>query len=192
MSTLNAGTQSMKNPARRFSPGLSLADDTVGPAMTTAFTHSPTPEPSFGHEEKKRGAIFTKQSVVDFMLDLIEYDVDEDLSKKTLLEPSFGGGRFLVSAIDRLIASWKCLGDDSNFAARPPAIRAVELDTATFDQVKVDLRRHLLEQPYTNASMITSTRFGGRDGEYGDMSDVTSLRRFVASFSGHIAAEAAQ
>lgn len=53
-------------------------------------------------------------------------------------------------------------------------------------------RRMVQEQLYTNASMITSTREGGAVGEFSNMSDITSLKRFVASFSGHIAAEAAQ
>src|SRR4051812_18138049 len=36
-------------------------------------------EASYGIEEKARGAIFTRQSVVDFMLDLVGYTVDKNL-----------------------------------------------------------------------------------------------------------------
>jgi len=36
------------------------------------------------------------------------------------------------------------------------------------------------------------TREVAVSGEFGNMSDITSLRRFVAAFSGHIAAEAVQ
>ncbi|WP_349902128.1 PaeR7I family type II restriction endonuclease [Parafrigoribacterium humi] len=53
-------------------------------------------------------------------------------------------------------------------------------------------RRMVQEQLYTSASMITSSRDGGVLGEFNDMSDITSLKRFVATFSGHIAAEAVQ
>ena len=53
-------------------------------------------------------------------------------------------------------------------------------------------RRLVQENFYTEACLVTSTRQDGPLGEYGDMSEGTSLRRFVAAFSGHIAAEAAQ
>ena len=53
-------------------------------------------------------------------------------------------------------------------------------------------RRLVQENFYTEACLVTSTRQDGPLGEYGDMSEGTSLRRFVAAFSGHIAAQAAQ
>lgn len=46
------------------------------------------------------------------------------------------------------------------------------------------------EQLYTEAALITSTREDGVKGQFGSMSDETSLKRFVAAFSGHIAAAA--
>lgn len=48
------------------------------------------------------------------------------------------------------------------------------------------------EQLYTTASLITSQRSAVSTGEYDSMSDMTSLRAFIASFAGHIATEAAQ
>lgn len=103
----------------------------------------PLAETSYGNEEKKRGAIYTKQPVVDFMLDLVGYNQNEELWLKRLLEPSFGSGRFLFTAIDRLLASW------SSGVSRDPnilidAIRAVELDSQTYletkDEVIIRLR----------------------------------------------------
>lgn len=80
-----------------------------------------------------RGAIFTRPEVVEFILDLTGYTVDQPLHKMRLLEPSFGAGDFLLPVIGRLLSSWR--------AARPngsaldelaDAIRAVELHRDTF------------------------------------------------------------
>ncbi|WP_349902130.1 Eco57I restriction-modification methylase domain-containing protein [Parafrigoribacterium humi] len=98
---------------------------------------------TYGHEEKRRGAIFTKQSVVDFMLDLIGYDASDALYERSLLEPSFGGGRFLLSAIERLVESWKSGSSNADYKVLLNAIRAVELDTPTFTSFKRQLRERL-------------------------------------------------
>lgn len=88
-----------------------------------------------GHEV--RGAIFTRSEVVDFILDLAGYTQDQPLHEKRLLEPSFGGGDFLLPIIQRLLTAWR--------AARPngsaldelaDALRAVELHHDTFDNTK--------------------------------------------------------
>ena len=80
-----------------------------------------------------RGAIFTRSEVVDFILDLAGYTEDQPLHEKRLLEPSFGGGDFLLPIVQRLLSAWR--------AARPigtavddlgDAIRAVELHHDTF------------------------------------------------------------
>ena len=80
-----------------------------------------------------RGAIFTRSEVVDFILDLAGYTEDQPLHEKRLLEPSFGGGDFLLPIILRLLSAWR--------AARPngtavddlgDALRAVELHHDTF------------------------------------------------------------
>jgi hypothetical protein len=42
---------------------------------------------------KARGAAFTRQAVVDFMLDLAGHTAGRPLHQFNLLEPSFGGGR---------------------------------------------------------------------------------------------------
>lgn len=84
-------------------------------------------------EGNSRGAIFTRREVVDFILDLTGYIEDQPLHEKRILEPSFGGGDFLLPIIKRLLSVWR--------AARPNgsalnelghAIRAVELHHDTF------------------------------------------------------------
>lgn len=84
-------------------------------------------------EADSRGAVFTRREVVDFIIDLAGYTDDQPVHEKRLLEPSFGGGDFLLPVIERLLSAWR--------AARPTgsalddlgdAIRAVELHHDTF------------------------------------------------------------
>ncbi|MFE5671669.1 Eco57I restriction-modification methylase domain-containing protein [Agromyces sp. NPDC056523] len=117
--------------------------------MTIAISQPPAEalrvteaERSYGFEEKKRGAIFTKHAVVEFMLDLIEYTPDRPLQSLALLEPSFGGGRFVLSAVDRLLASWRAFGSGDTEELRD-ALRAVELDSDTFIGFRTVLIEHL-------------------------------------------------
>lgn len=48
------------------------------------------------------------------------------------------------------------------------------------------------EQLYSAASVIATPRSAVADGAYLELSSMTSLRSFVASLAGHIAAEAAR
>ncbi len=82
---------------------------------------------------EERGAIFTRHEVVEFILDLVGYTIDQPLHQKRLLEPSFGSGDFLLPAIDRLLLAWK----NSPEQGQPPetladAICAVEIHRDTF------------------------------------------------------------
>jgi hypothetical protein len=84
-----------------------------------------------------RGAIYTRRAVVDFLLDLTGYTSDRSLHTLRLLEPSFGGGDFLLPAIERLLAVWKDSGDDRGpIEALSDCIRAVELHRETFGETK--------------------------------------------------------
>ncbi|HET8554370.1 MAG TPA: Eco57I restriction-modification methylase domain-containing protein [Rhodanobacteraceae bacterium] len=94
-----------------------------------------------------RGAVFTRPEVVDFILDLAGYTEDRPLHEMRLMEPSFGGGDFLLPAIERLLCAWR--------SARPHgsalnelnnAIRAIELHHGTFHRTQAAvialLKRH--------------------------------------------------
>jgi Restriction endonuclease XhoI len=48
------------------------------------------------------------------------------------------------------------------------------------------------EQLYSAAAVIATSRAAVVDGDYSELSPMTGLRSFVASFAGHIAAEAAR
>ncbi len=56
-------------------------------------------------EPKARGAVFTKPEVVNFILDLVGYTSQNTLTDKSILEPSFGAGDFLIPIVDRLLGS---------------------------------------------------------------------------------------
>ena len=80
-----------------------------------------------------RGAIFTRPEVVGFILDLAGYTADQPLHKKRLLEPSFGGGDFLLPIVSRLLAAWRAAeGTGSALSALGEAIFAIELHRDTF------------------------------------------------------------
>lgn len=80
-----------------------------------------------------RGAIFTRSEVVDFILDLVGYTEDQPLHEKRLLEPSFGGGDFLLPIIERLLSAWRqARPDGSALDELTDAIRAVELHHSTY------------------------------------------------------------
>jgi hypothetical protein len=84
-----------------------------------------------------RGAIFTRPEVVDFILDLVGYTDDQPLHHKRLLEPSFGGGDFLLSVIGRLLAAWRVSKNAGSVVEElGDAIRAVELHRETFEATR--------------------------------------------------------
>lgn len=84
----------------------------------------------------KRGAVFTRREVVDFMLDLAGYTSNRPLHYMRLLEPSFGGGEFLLAAAQRLLGAFLAAGGVGDLS---PCIRAVELHSNTFAATKRDL-----------------------------------------------------
>jgi hypothetical protein len=77
--------------------------------------------------------VFTRREVVDFILDLAGYTADQPLHEKRLLEPSFGGGDFLLPIIERLLTSWRTASPSgSTLDELGDAICAVELHHDTF------------------------------------------------------------
>ena len=95
---------------------------------------------------EERGAIFTRREVVDFILDLAGYTTNKPLQEMRLLEPSFGGGDFLLPAIERLLVTWKRAKKPDPLSTLANAIRGVELHRLTFlstrDHVSKLLTKH--------------------------------------------------
>lgn len=87
------------------------------------------------HEE--RGAVFTREEVVDFILDLTGYTTNTPLHQRRLLEPSFGGGDFLLRAIARLLDAWRTNGGENPLDDLLDSVRAIELHRETFLKTRV-------------------------------------------------------
>ncbi len=92
---------------------------------------------------EQRGAVFTRREVVEFLLDLTGYTTDRPLASMRLLEPSFGGGDFLIPAIHRLLASWRKAGRPEPCRLLANAIRAVELHRDSFVETRDKVIAHL-------------------------------------------------
>jgi len=90
---------------------------------------------------EERGAIFTAPEIVDAILDLCEYTPDVQLVETRLLEPSFGGGDFLIPAVERLLESVSATGSclTSALPQLAECIRAVELHHPTFEDTRARL-----------------------------------------------------
>lgn len=78
---------------------------------------------------EKRGAVFTRREVIEFILDLVGYTADRDLARTRLLEPAAGRGDFLIPAIERLVAAARAHGGNPRSLVKRlgSAIVAVEV-----------------------------------------------------------------
>lgn len=85
---------------------------------------------------EERGAIYTKREVVDFILDLVGYEVDKPLTSYRILEPSFGDGDFIQPIVNRLLAAAQREPGGLTVERLTPALRAVELHRSTYMKQK--------------------------------------------------------
>jgi hypothetical protein len=89
---------------------------------------------------EERGAIFTRREVVEFMLDLMGYTPAIPLYEKRILEPSFGGGDFLLVVVERLLAAYRkqSLKGDPATDLRD-CVRGVELHLQSYQSTREQL-----------------------------------------------------
>ncbi len=67
-----------------------------------------------------------------------------------------------------------------------------EFQNASYlDRYNILCKKLVQEQLYTSAAILASPRTASSDGAFKDLSEMTSLKTFVASFTGHIAGAAA-
>lgn len=94
----------------------------------------------------ERGAVFTRQEVVEFILDLSGYTVTHPLHCFRVLEPSFGSGDFLIPIVERLLTAYKLHVPDSPGIVDDlsGAIRAVELHQKSIERTRAKLFELLL------------------------------------------------
>lgn len=92
-------------------------------------------------QDTERGEIFTKKPSVDFILDMAGYTDSKILMTKSILEPSFGGGDFLIPIVHRLLKSYFRKEKNSKGIVKKlkDSIRAVELFTPSYNDTKLEL-----------------------------------------------------
>lgn len=107
----------------------------------------------------ERGAIFTRREVVDFILDLSGYTVDQPLHHRRLLEPSFGGGDFLLPAAERLLTAYTANGGTTPGVDLLEAICGVELHHASLARTNAALETLLTDKgvPTEDARKLCQT-----------------------------------
>lgn len=99
----------------------------------------------------------------------------------------------------RPFVGWLMLVEDAPSSRSPVRDRSPhypvfpEFQGASYlNRYDVLCQRLVQEQLYTTASILASPRTAVGNGEFQNLSDLTSLKTFVTSFAGHIAAEAAR
>jgi hypothetical protein len=99
----------------------------------------------------------------------------------------------------RPFVGWLMLVEDASGSRSPVMDRSLHFPVRPEFQGASYLERYNLlckklvqEQLYTTAAVIASPKTAIRNGEFSDVSEMSSLKNFVASFAGHIAAEAAR
>jgi Eco57I restriction-modification methylase/TaqI-like C-terminal specificity domain len=123
-------------------------DRSHAPMIAAAIDHlSETIEPA------SRGAVFTRPEVVDFILDLAGYTVDQPIYQQRLLEPAFGAGHFLLPIVDRLVTAWQAA--KGSLATLANAIHAVELHRETH-QITYKALVDLLKKKGLEANVATA------------------------------------
>lgn len=93
----------------------------------------------------ERGAVFTREEVVHFILDLAGYTSDKPLYTFRILEPSFGEGDFLNAIVRRLLSSTKneVIDKSTMIAHLSNAVRAVEVHKESITHTKEQLAQML-------------------------------------------------
>lgn len=87
------------------------------------------------------GVVYTREWVVQLMLDLVGYAANEDLGADTIVEPGCGDGAFLTQIVARLIDSASRHARD--LASLHHAIRACDVDPAALVKARDRVRTQL-------------------------------------------------
>ena len=113
------------------------------------------------------------------------------------LQTSFREGAF--GEVPRPFVGWLMLVEDAPESRRSVSDRShhfklfPEFNGASYlKRYEILCRKLVQEQLYTAASIIASPRSAAESGEFEDISELTSLKTFVTTLAGHIAAEAAR
>ena len=99
----------------------------------------------------------------------------------------------------RPFVAWLMLVEDTAGSRSPVrdnspnfAVLAEFQRTSYLDRYNILCRKLVQERLYSSATVLATPRDAAASGEYRELGELTSLRTFVTSFAGHIAAEAAR
>ncbi len=99
----------------------------------------------------------------------------------------------------RPFIGWMIMVEDAPESRRPITISSRHFPvfpefngTSYLQRYDILCQKLMQEQLYSAASIITSDRSAETTGVYGDLSGMTSLKAFITSLAGHVAAEAAR
>ena len=88
----------------------------------------------------QHGDVFTSPQVVRFMLDIVGYKSDRDLSHVSILEPSCGEGEFVEEIAKRIVDSAQVFHFDANDAFLQN-VRAYEIDGKKIEKCRNRLKK---------------------------------------------------
>ncbi|MBL0129562.1 MAG: Eco57I restriction-modification methylase domain-containing protein [Flavobacteriales bacterium] len=105
-------------------------------------------------EGENHGAVFTKEWIVDLMLDLCDYRSQRDLVAIKLLEPSCGDGAFLLRIVKRLSCSLRTHGRELSDAH--DAIRAYDLQLTNVRTTRERLIDLLIDEGWSGVETVVA------------------------------------
>lgn len=119
---------------------------------------------SIPEEAVEHGEVFTRQWIVDFILDLAGYDTDRDLADLTAVEPACGTGAFLGPMVRRLSASCRRYGRPLSDATG--AIRAYDLLARNVESSRRLAEKVLLDDGWPADAAVAAAACWVREGDY--------------------------
>lgn len=136
--------------------------DPVVVATGPSYGRLPEVEPTAGN----LGAVFTKQWVVELVLDLCGYTADARLFERRIVEPSCGHGAFVEVIAGRLIDS--CATHDVPFEAAHTAIVAMDIDPGSVHATTERVTQALLRRDIPADTVESLCKSWIRQGDFLD------------------------
>ncbi|MEU6074802.1 Eco57I restriction-modification methylase domain-containing protein [Micromonospora sp. NPDC047074] len=112
----------------------------------------------------KHGEVFTRQWVVDLILDLAGYRSDLDLASMVVVEPACGTGAFLGPIVARLSTS--CRQHGRSLSEARPAIRAFDLLARNVEASRLLVEKVLLDDGWPCDDASAAAAAWVRQGDY--------------------------
>lgn len=112
----------------------------------------------------EHGEVFTREWVVDLILDLVGYTADRDLASMVVVEPACGTGAFLGPLVRRLSAS--CRAHSRPLADARPALQAYDLLGRNIAEARALVRQLLVGEGWAGQQVDEVLRSWLRVDDY--------------------------